>query len=50
MAYENRRNFPEEVLNQSNAIIHLQYGTNKVASQAGMTPYGLGRQILPDGK
>jgi len=26
-------------------MIGLQYGTNKGASQAGMTPYGASRQI-----
>ena len=28
----------------------LQYGTNKGASQAGMTPYGAGRQIRLEGE
>lgn len=31
-------------------IIGLQSGSNKGASQAGMTPYGAPRQIIPDGK
>lgn len=29
-------------------IISLQYGSNKGASQKGMTAYGLPRQILPE--
>merc|ERR1711981_1036625 len=29
-------------------VIGLQYGTNKGASQAGMTPYGASRQIRPE--
>ena len=28
----------------------LQYGTNKGASQVGMTPYGAGRQIRLEGE
>ena len=40
------RNFdPEEQKAASSSVIGLQYGSNKGASQAGMTPYGLGRQI-----
>ena len=31
-------------------MIGLQYGTNKGASQAGMTPYGASRQIRLEGK
>jgi len=50
IADEQPRNFSPDVLNQSHAVIALQYGSNKGASQKGMTPYGLGRQILPDGK
>uniref|UniRef100_A0A914CJ38 Transgelin n=1 Tax=Acrobeloides nanus TaxID=290746 RepID=A0A914CJ38_9BILA len=42
------RKFPEAVIRQGDAIIPLQYGTNKCASQKGMTPYGLARQIKPD--
>jgi hypothetical protein len=30
-------------------MIGLQYGSNKGASQAGMTPYGANRQIRPEG-
>merc|ERR1711983_329198 len=29
-------------------VIGIQYGSNKGASQAGMTAYGTGRQIRPD--
>jgi len=29
-------------------VIGLQYGSNKGASQAGMTPYGATRQIRPE--
>ena len=32
----------------SHKIIGLQSGSNKGASQAGMTPYGATRQIKPD--
>jgi Calponin family repeat len=31
-------------------VIGLQYGSNKGASQAGMTPYGASRQIRPEGR
>ena len=31
------------------SLIGLQYGSNKGASQAGMTPYGASRQIRPEG-
>ncbi len=31
------------------SVIGLQYGSNKGASQAGMTPYGASRQIRPEG-
>lgn len=37
------------VSNESHKIIGLQSGSNKGASQAGMTPYGAARQIIPDG-
>jgi len=50
IADEQPRNFSPDVLNQSRCVIALQYGSNKGASQKGMTPYGLTRQILPDGK
>lgn len=41
----NPRNFSEEKLRQSQNVISLQYGTNKGASQAGMT-FGKNRSIL----
>merc|ERR1712243_59830 len=44
-ATENKRRFDEEVLKAGQSMIGLQYGTNKGASQAGMTPYGASRQI-----
>ncbi|XP_042228380.1 calponin-3-like isoform X1 [Homarus americanus] len=47
VAMENKRNFSQEKLKESNKIIGLQYGSNKGASQAGMTAYGTGRQIIP---
>ena len=40
-----RRDFTEEQLQAGKGVIGLQMGSNKGASQAGMTPYGLGRQI-----
>lgn len=49
VADENRRVFSPDVLAESHKIIGLQYGSNKGASQAGMTPYGAVRQIRPDG-
>ncbi|CAI4232520.1 unnamed protein product [Auanema sp. JU1783] len=42
------RQFPEAVMRRGEMVIPLQYGTNKCASQKGMTPYGLCRQIKPD--
>merc|ERR1712156_1269924 len=42
---ENKRNFDDGVLKAGQSMIGLQYGTNKGASQAGMTPYGASRQI-----
>ncbi|KAK0394206.1 hypothetical protein QR680_000618 [Steinernema hermaphroditum] len=42
------RNFSDEVIRQGEMVIPLQYGTNKCASQKGMTPYGLSRQIKTD--
>ncbi|CAN0379044.1 transgelin-3 [Lampetra fluviatilis] len=42
---ENRREFSEDQLKQGQNVIGLQYGTNKGASQAGMTGYGRPRQI-----
>ena len=49
VADEHKRNFSAEQLAESHKIIGLQYGSNKGASQSGMTPYGATRQILPDG-
>ncbi|VDN21434.1 unnamed protein product [Gongylonema pulchrum] len=43
------RSFPESVMRRGEMVIPLQYGTNKCASQKGMTPYGLTRQIKPEG-
>ena len=39
------REFSEETLQAGKSVIGLQMGTNRGASQAGMTPAGLGRQI-----
>merc|ERR1712127_963422 len=47
VASENKRNFDEDVMKAGQSMIGLQYGTNKGASQAGMTPYGASRQIRP---
>jgi len=48
IASENRRNFDDDVLKAGQSMIGLQYGSNKGASQAGMTPYGASRQIRPE--
>ncbi|CAG2101939.1 unnamed protein product [Medioppia subpectinata] len=48
IAEQNRRCFSKEVLNNSQSVIGLQYGTNIGANQSGMTPYGAPRQIIPD--
>ncbi|CAB4067189.1 TAGLN [Lepeophtheirus salmonis] len=48
MATSNKRNFDDDVLKAGQNVIGLQYGSNKGASQAGMTAYGTGRQIRPD--
>ncbi|XP_076338050.1 uncharacterized protein LOC143240086 isoform X2 [Tachypleus tridentatus] len=48
LAEENRRNFSKEQLDMSKTVLSLQTGTNRGASQSGMTPYGATRQILPD--
>lgn len=48
VANVNRRIFSPDQLAESNKIIGLQYGSNKGASQAGMTPYGATRQIRPE--
>jgi len=45
---ENKRDFDDSVLKAGQSVIGLQYGSNKGASQAGMTAYGTGRQIRPD--
>ncbi|CAD6192100.1 unnamed protein product [Caenorhabditis auriculariae] len=42
------RKFPVAVIRRGEMVIPLQYGTNKCASQKGMSPYGLPRQIKPD--
>ena len=42
---ENKREFTQEQLEAGKGVIGLQMGSNKGASQAGSTPYGLGRQI-----
>ncbi|XP_023221023.1 calponin-2-like [Centruroides vittatus] len=47
---ENRRSFDKQTLELGKTIISLQSGSNKGASQAGMTPYGAGRQIIPDSR
>ena len=49
-ASENKRNFDVDVMKAGQSMIGLQYGTNKGASQAGMTPYGASRQIRPEGE
>ncbi|KAM9384959.1 transgelin-like [Pholidichthys leucotaenia] len=43
---ENRREFTEDQLKEGQSVIGLQMGTNKGASQAGMTGYGRPRQII----
>ena len=48
MPTQNKRAFDEATLKAGQAVIGLQYGSNKGASQAGMTAYGTGRQIRPD--
>lgn len=45
VADANKRAFTEEQLREGQGIIGLQMGTNKCASQEGMNPYGLSRQI-----
>lgn len=45
-AQQNRRGFSEEQLRQGQSVIGLQMGSNKGASQAGMTGYGMPRQIM----
>ncbi|KAE9548747.1 hypothetical protein FO519_008038 [Halicephalobus sp. NKZ332] len=48
MSQGQKRRFTNEQIKKGEAVIPLQYGTNKCASQKGMTPYGLPRQIKPD--
>ena len=48
VSQENKRAFDDSVLKAGQSVIGLQYGSNKGASQAGMTAYGTGRQIRPD--
>ncbi len=48
MAKENPRRFSEEVLKDGHTVVSLQYGSNKGASQSGMTAYGMQRQIIPE--
>lgn len=43
---ENRRDFSDDQLKEGQSVIGLQMGTNKGASQAGMTGYGRPRQIF----
>uniref|UniRef100_W5MGU8 Transgelin n=1 Tax=Lepisosteus oculatus TaxID=7918 RepID=W5MGU8_LEPOC len=45
-AQENRRDFSDDQLKEGQSVIGLQMGTNKGASQAGMTGYGRPRQII----
>lgn len=45
IADKNQRDFDEQKLREGRNVIGLQMGTNQVASQQGMTPYGLGRQL-----
>lgn len=49
LASSNKRDFSEEQLKAGDSVIGLQMGTNKHASQAGMTGYGTGRQIIDQG-
>ncbi|KAK3509228.1 hypothetical protein QTP70_025591 [Hemibagrus guttatus] len=45
-AQENKREFSDEQLKEGKSVIGLQMGSNRGASQAGMTGYGLPRQII----
>ena len=40
-----KREFSDEKLKDGKNVIGLQMGSNRGASQAGMTPYGASRQI-----
>ena len=42
---KNIREFDEETLREGKLVIGLQMGSNMGATQSGMTPYGLSRQI-----
>ena len=42
---EQKREFSQEQLEEGKKIIGLQMGSNRGASQAGMSPYGLSRQV-----
>nr|XP_026689868.1 transgelin-3 [Ciona intestinalis] len=46
VAEKNVRRFDDKLKKEGQNIIGLQMGTNQVASQRGMTPYGLGRQMV----
>lgn len=41
-----RREFTDEQLRQGQSLIGLQMGSNRGASQSGMTGYGMHRQIM----
>ena len=45
-ADKNKREFTEEQLREGQKVIGLQMGTNRGASQAGLTAYGATRQII----
>ena len=44
-AVGDERHFVENTLKAGQSVISLQYGSNKGASQKGMTPYGASRDI-----
>jgi len=46
LAESNKREFDDAKLREGRNVIGLQMGTNKLASQTGMTAYGTGRQIM----
>uniref|UniRef100_H2ZDY9 Transgelin n=1 Tax=Ciona savignyi TaxID=51511 RepID=H2ZDY9_CIOSA len=50
IADENKRHFDDQKTREGRNVIGLQMGTNQVASQSGMTAYGLGRQLTPQTK
>ncbi|XP_016402137.1 transgelin-like, partial [Sinocyclocheilus rhinocerous] len=45
-AQENRRDFSDDQLKEGKSVIGLQMGSNKGATQSGMTSYGRPRQIM----